>query len=66
MKTYKRFLLFGFATYYPGGGLDDIEEEFDSFETAMEFINKKIESNRLEEYSYLFDCETRTIVWEKK
>ena len=33
-----RFLVFGYDTYYPGGGLCDLEGGFDTEEEANEFI----------------------------
>lgn len=31
----KRYLVFGINQYYPAGGLDDVEESFDTVEEAV-------------------------------
>jgi hypothetical protein len=58
-KTFKRFLLFGFPEYYPSGGLGDVDGEFDDLNDA---IAAAVDSFR--EYRYVFDCQTRQIVWD--
>jgi hypothetical protein len=35
----KRFLLFGFPEYYPGGGASDLIGDFDTFEEAVAHMN---------------------------
>lgn len=36
--THKRFLLFVYSDYYPGGGMDDLEETYDKAIEAVEAI----------------------------
>ena len=50
--TYKRFLLFSFAEYYPSGGLGDVRKEFDTELDARTYIEKNLYD--LSEYAYLF------------
>lgn len=61
---HKRFLLFSFSEFYPGGGLDDIRDEFDTLNDAMAYIDNNLYD--LSEYAYLFDCEERQIIWDRK
>lgn len=35
----KRFLVFGFDSYYPAGGWNDFKASFDSYEEAVAWIN---------------------------
>lgn len=37
MKAHKRYLLFGYETYYPTGGLSDL---VGSFDTALEAVEE--------------------------
>jgi len=36
MKPDKRYLLFAYDTYYPGGGLSDLKASFDTIDEAVE------------------------------
>lgn len=36
----KKYIVFGTDQYYPMGGLDDIEGDFDSLEKARECVSK--------------------------
>lgn len=36
----KRFLIFGFDTYYPGGGMGDMVDSFGTIPEAIDFINR--------------------------
>lgn len=38
---YKRFLLFGYDSYYPGGGEADVLDSFDSLAEAKTRMEKK-------------------------
>jgi hypothetical protein len=64
---HKRFLLFSFNDYYPSGGIGDIKREFD---TAADAIFNAKQMNEilyeLGDHAYIFDCETRTIIWDKE
>lgn len=48
----KRYLLFGFMTYYPGGGMQDLQFDFD---TRQEFESSF--DPRFDHY-HIFDRET--------
>lgn len=37
----RRFLVFGFAVFYPQGGFKDFEDSFDTKEEAINFIDKE-------------------------
>ena len=52
----KKYIVFQFDTYYPGGGLSDIKGSFDTLEEAITFIKKDYQ-----DYSYVVDRDT----WEK-
>ena len=62
----KRFLVFAGDAYYPEGGMNDFQEDFDTLEEARSFeakIKEKWESD-LEyfKWSAIWDSETRTHV----
>ena len=40
MTPDKRFLVFGFDTYYPSGGMRDLKFSFDTAEEAISNIDK--------------------------
>jgi hypothetical protein len=46
----KRFLLFGFPQYYPGGGMSDMVDSYDTLEEGMEALKKDDSENK-----YLYD-----------
>jgi len=67
----KRFLVFAGDCYYPEGGMNDFQEDFDTLEEARDFeakIKKKLESDwgDLNWYDFnwtrIWDSETRTHV----
>lgn len=41
MERDKRYLVFGFDTYYPGPGLEQIKASFDTPEEAFAFIKSE-------------------------
>lgn len=41
MEKDKRYLVFTYDTYYPGGGMSDMEASFDTIQEAVEFFNKR-------------------------
>jgi hypothetical protein len=53
---YKKFIVFEYETYYPGGGVSDIKGSFDDLEEAKQFILKEPT-----DYNYVIDRDT----WEK-
>lgn len=54
----KRYLLFCYSKYYPGGGQDDVEDSFDTLEECYERIK-----HRDADYSDILDLQNR--VWIK-
>lgn len=36
----KKYILFGYCKYYPIGGLNDIQGEFDTLKKVIEYMNK--------------------------
>lgn len=51
MEKQKRFLVFGYDTYYPNGGMNDCINSFDTIEDAK----KEIFSNLKFDYYEIFD-----------
>lgn len=47
---YKRFMVFRCNTYYPEGGLSDVDESFDTLEEAIKFCKE-----RYYDFRYIFD-----------
>lgn len=71
----KRFLVFGFDGHYPGGGLDDIQGDFEKKEDAIAYADSIATSYRIKnpeaprvgmsyEYVQVFDCEIREKIYE--
>lgn len=67
----KRFLLFNFATYYPGGGLSDVSFSADSIQEITNWLllpyrselNGEVVYNDLSDYYYVWDrIEDKTYV----
>jgi len=66
----KRFLVFAGDAYYPYGGMDDFQEDFDTLEEARSFEAKIIEKFKSTwkdswknfKWSAIWDLETRTYV----
>lgn len=60
-RTFKRFILFEYDSYYPSGGMSDCSN---SFETLDEAVNdgKLSKSDWVE----IFDCTKRQLVWERR
>ncbi len=67
----KRFLVFAGDCYYPEGGMNDFQEDFDTLEEARSFeakIKKKLESDWGDlnwhdfNWTRIWDSETRTHV----
>jgi hypothetical protein len=62
----KRFLVFAGYCYYPDGGMDDFQEDFDTLEEARSFeakIKEKWKPNWANyNWSAIWDSETRTHV----
>lgn len=40
MKKHKRYILFGYDKYYPGGGMEDIIGSFDTVDDAKKAIKE--------------------------
>jgi hypothetical protein len=59
-SKYKKFILFQFHTYYPSGGLGDIQESFDSPDEAKECATRSHYDN-----AYVVDRDTWEAVWEQ-
>lgn len=52
----KRFMLFGFSTYYPEGGMDDFIWDYDTLEEVLDDL-KKFSC----EHCHVLDLETKEI-----
>lgn len=55
----KKYILFAYNAYYPSGGLDDIEAEFDSLDQAVVFAKNMGACD----CKYIIDRDTWEIVW---
>lgn len=49
----KRFLLFHFEKYNPGGGMNDLEERFDTLEELETYVSNMVNKYKYEEYDYI-------------
>ena len=56
----KKYIIFGYDDYYPGGGLNDIIWQKDSLEEAIKFAKRERYSN-----IQIVDRDTWEIAWEK-
>ena len=54
----KRYLVFTYPCYYPGGGWTDFVDDFDSIEDAIACANKSRYENK-----EVIDTETKTYVY---
>ncbi len=59
----KRYLLFSFPDYYPGGGLSDVIGACDTIEEIHEYI--KYYKNLSSDNVYIWDKESGKIVWKR-
>lgn len=57
---FKRYMVFAYAQYYPGGGMGDVDNSFDNEKEAMAWA-KKLECDYVE----VFDREEGVVIWEK-
>lgn len=57
---YKKYILFQYHQYYPGGGLGDITDSFDTLEEAR---TKAVE--KYYDYNEIVDRDTWEVVWER-
>jgi hypothetical protein len=57
---YKKFILFLYDQYYPGGGLSDIDDSFDTLEEA-----KAAALKRYRDFREIVDRDTWEIVWSE-
>jgi hypothetical protein len=53
----KRFLLFKGDNYYPSGGMDDFQGDFDTREEALQAAGTW---DRSWQWVQIYDCQTRT------
>lgn len=42
---YKKYIVFSFEHYYPGGGLGDISDSFDTLPEAQQFVKSSLYDN---------------------
>lgn len=57
----KRFLAFAGRNYYPRGGWDDFEGDFEELESAKSFL---LEEQK--DWAQIFDTETQKIIWTEQ
>lgn len=57
----KRFLLFGMASYYPCGGMDDLYDSYDTAAEAITAAHLGIEKRQRDWFS-IYDCEERKAI----
>lgn len=64
-NTYKRYLLFAYAEYYPAGGWNDYKIDSDSIDNLMNIFNKNCREDEYEwSRGHILDFETKKIIWE--
>lgn len=54
---YKRYLVFTYSDYYPCGGLEDIKEQFNTYEEVKDYLLSY--PDYYIDNLTVFDCETR-------
>lgn len=62
----KRYLVFIGDCYYPDGGMDDFEGDFDTLEEAKDFITEKANKENFSwkiTWAHIWDTETKSQVW---
>lgn len=59
LDTEKRFWLFVYDSYYPGGGMSDFKDSYDSIEEVIELIIK--EKHLFGNYDLFDSIERRTL-----
>lgn len=64
----KRYLLFAYDAYYPGGGCNDLKDDFDTFEEAVAWMNADVRDMtftdvRINKHDYyqILDTETGNV-----
>jgi hypothetical protein len=57
--VYKRFMLFIYDRYYPGGGVSDCTGSFDTLEEAIAAA-----TNELADVKEILDLDDRKVVWK--
>jgi len=58
----KRYLVFGGATYYPSGGAEDFEQDFDSLMIAKAYVYFLSES-RWFDWTHIYDGKQKAIIF---
>lgn len=48
VTEYKRFLVFGYESYYPQGGLVDVQATFDAKQEAIKYALEECEYENIE------------------
>lgn len=61
MDYTKRYWLFSYFDYYPNGGLDDLDETFDSIDIARNHFHTNDDLNTVD-HAYILDRETGRIL----
>jgi len=61
----KRFLVFFGSQYYPGGGMNDFMDDYDTLDEAIKEIEKRAEGDWMYYWGHIWDSETRIEVWYK-
>ena len=57
----KRYLVFAFSDYYPGGGLGDVRDSFNELDKGIEFATGDDVSS---DYRYIYDRIDGVVVWD--
>jgi len=59
-------MAFYFSEFYPKGGANDLQKSFDTFEKAVEYIEKVPDQKTDLSYSIqIYDCEEGKVVFDK-
>ena len=59
-ERYKRFMVFAYDQFYPGGGTTDCNDSFDTLAEAIAAAE-----NMRDDFKEILDLDERQVVWEK-
>ena len=60
-----RYIVFTLVDFYPVGGMNDATDSFDDEAEAIKCAEKMFAQRRVNS-CHIFDCDTRSQIWEKK
>jgi hypothetical protein len=60
-----RYIVFALVDFYPVGGMHDAIDSFEDEESAIQCAEGQLTTRRIIS-CHVFDCDTRSKVWEQK